>query len=73
MKPTVADSRTPNRLILPVTTEAAGSSPVVPAIFSNSCKNPSPSQLHKGCTTVRPETAPFTAFLTSGSTSAGLT
>jgi hypothetical protein len=40
MKPTVADSRTPNRLILrgpagdlpPVTAEAAGSSPVVPAI-----------------------------------------
>jgi hypothetical protein len=49
MKPTVADSRTPNRLILrgpagdlpPVTAEAAGSSPVVPAIFSNSCKTPS--------------------------------
>jgi hypothetical protein len=61
MKPTVADSRTPNRLILrgpagdlpPVTAEAAGSSPVVPTIFSNSCKTPSPSQLHKGCTTVR--------------------
>jgi hypothetical protein len=41
MKPTVADSRTPNRLILrepagdlpPVTAEAAGSSPVVPAIL----------------------------------------
>jgi hypothetical protein len=44
MKPTVADSRTPNRLILrgpagdlpPVTAEAAGSSPVVPAIPLNS-------------------------------------
>jgi len=58
---------------LTVTAEAAGSSPVVPAIFSNSCKTLSPSQLHNGCTTVRPETAPFTAFLTSGSTSAGLT
>ena len=42
MKPTVADSRTPNRLILrgpagdlpAVTAEAAGSSPVVPAIHS---------------------------------------
>jgi hypothetical protein len=41
MKPTVADSRTPKRLILrgpaddlpAVTAEAAGSSPVVPAIY----------------------------------------
>ena len=42
MKPTVADNRNPNLLILrvpvselpPVTAEAAGSSPVVPAIHS---------------------------------------
>jgi hypothetical protein len=50
MKPTVADSRTPNRLILrgpagdlpPVTAEVAGSSAVVPAIDSKWVKGPSP-------------------------------
>jgi len=50
MKPTVADSRTPNRLILrgpagdlpPVTAEAAGSSPVVPAILFSRLEGMSP-------------------------------
>ena len=58
MIPTVADSRRLNRLILrgpagdlpPVTAEAAGSSPVVPAIHSKAVRRISPesSRARKG-------------------------
>jgi len=46
---------------------------VVPAILFSNFHGFFPSQLHSGCAAVRPETASFTAFLTSGRTSSGFT
>ena len=73
--PTVADNRNPNLLILrapalerlTVTAEAAGSSPVVPAIHSKAVKriSPKPSKARKG-RGLRPTSSAYTEALSLG-------